>query len=196
MGNFKVSFKLLIKVACFLILYGGISLNAQDIGVTNIVINEGTIDSSAASKTYNLCSTETVTLNIGIRNFGTNPETITGQTIRLYITGVNSFSGGTVSYTATINPVTTIAPGAISTLTYHTNFSGSPPGLNFSNYGISTIVVSATSVSGTGDTNTDNDAYDIRGFVYTPATPTLTVSPVTPEICVGDEILFQNIFYC
>jgi len=191
LSKYKAFFKQLKTVVVVLFVFGGFSLSAQDIGVTNIEIVEGTLDTSAASKTYNLCSTETVTLNIGIRNFGTNPETITGQTIRLYITGVNSFAGGTVSYTATINPVTTIAAGAISTLTYHTNFSGSPPGLNFSNYGISTIVVSATSVSGTGDTNTDNDAYDIRGFVYTPTAPTLTVSPVTPEICVGDEIFFQ-----
>ena len=76
-------------------------------------------------------------------------------------------------------------------MTYPNDFSGSPPAFNFSNVGISTIVVSATTTSGTGDANTDNDAYDIRGFVYTPTTPTLTVSPVTPEICVGDEIFFQ-----
>ena len=147
MSKYKAFFKQLKTLVVVLLFFGSYSLSAQDIGVTNIEIVEGTLDTGAASKTYNLCSTETVTLNIGIRNFGTNPETITGQTIRLYITGVNSFTGGTVSYTATVSPVTTIAAGAISTLTYHTNFSGSPPGLNFNNYGISTIVVSATSFS-------------------------------------------------
>ena len=160
MGNFKAFFKLLRIVACFLFLFGGLNLSAQDIGVTNIEINEGTIDSSAASKTYNLCSTETVTLDIGIKNFGTNPETITASTVLLYITGVNSFTGGTASYAATINPVTTIAPGAIATLTFPTDFTGTPPSLNFSNYGISTIIVSSTSTLSTNNISSN------KSFVY------------------------------
>ena len=192
MGNFKAFFKLLQSVACFLFLLGGFSLNAQDIGVTDVIINEGTIDSGAASKTFNLCSTETVTLNIVIQNFGATTENIGNYDVFLRINGVNTLNGGATStlVSITASPIN-LAAGATHTLTYPNDFSGGPPAFNFSNVGISTIVVSATSVSGTGDTNTDNDAYDIRGFVYTPTTPTLTVSPVTPEICVGDQIFFQ-----
>ena len=150
MGNSKVSFKLLIKVVYFLILCGGISLNAQDIGITDIVINEGAIDSSAASKTYNLCSTETVTLNIVIKNFAATTENIGNYNVFLRINGVNTLTGGATSTLVSITAASIpLAAGATHTLTYPNDFSGSPPAFNFSNVGISTIVVSATTTSGT-----------------------------------------------
>ena len=134
MGNFKAFFKLLRSVVCFLFFIGGFSLSAQDIGVTDVIINEGTIDSSAASKTFNLCSTETVTLNIVIQNFGATTENIGNYDVFLRINGVNTLNGGTTStlVSITASPIN-LAAGATHTLTYPNDFSGGPPAFNFSN---------------------------------------------------------------
>ena len=167
----------------FLVFLCGIYSNAQDTGVSSLTLVEGTIDTSASSITYELCATTPITLKIVLENFDTTSDTI--SKVSIGITGVNSLT--TAEYTLT-TPLT--LPGSSSSIvTYPDDFSGSPPDIDFSNYGLSTITASTTSVSSTGDIDTDNDAFYIVGNVFVPDSPSLSVTSGTA--CQGDPVTFK-----
>ena len=158
--------------------------NAQDIGVSKIVLVEGALNAGASSVTYDLCPTNPISLQIILENFGATSDTVSKVT--LSITGVNPLA----RQEFTISNTVTIPVGSVVTITYPDDFSGGPPNLSFVNPGLSTITVSTTSVSGTGDLNTDNDAFYIVGKVFTTVTPTLS-SPQNGIACQGEEISFS-----
>ena len=164
-----------------MLLFGFFS-NAQDIGVSNVILVEGTLDTSVSSVTYDLCATNPITLNIVLENFSSTSDTVSKVT--LGITGVNS----TVRTEFTISSTITLSGNSSTTVTYPDDFSDGTA-INFSNYGRSTITVSSTSVSATGDLDTDNDAFYIVGNVYVPDTPTLNV--INGTACQGEAITFE-----
>ena len=164
-----------------MLLFGFFS-NAQDIGVSNVILVEGTLDTSVSSVTYDLCATNPITLNIVLENFSSTSDTVSKVT--LGITGVNS----TVRTEFTISSPITLSGNSSTTVTYPDDFSDGTA-INFSNYGRSTITVSSTSVSATGDLDTDNDAFYIVGNVYVPDTPTLNV--INGTACQGEAITFE-----
>ena len=136
------------------------TVSAQDIGVSDLVLVEGTLNSGISSVTYELCPTSSVSLNIVIENFKATADTVSKVT--LMITGVNSLAKAEYTISSTIN----LAGNSSTTLTYPDDFNGPTPILDFSNEGLSTITVSTTSVSSTGDTGTDNDAFYIVGKFF------------------------------
>ncbi|MDA9571733.1 hypothetical protein N9R44_00005, partial [Flavobacteriaceae bacterium] len=158
--------------------------NAQDIGVSNIVLVEGTLDTGVSSVTYELCATDSVSLQILLENHSSTSDTVSKVT--LAITGVNSLAKAVYTISSTL----TISGNSSVTVTYPEDFLSSPPALDFSNNGLSTITASTTSVSSTGDTDTDNDAFYIVGNVFTTDVPSLS-SIQNGIACSGEEISFS-----
>ncbi|MDA7711303.1 hypothetical protein N8873_04490, partial [Flavobacteriaceae bacterium] len=145
---------------------------------------EGTLDTAASSVTYELCATNPVTLDIVLENFSATSDTVSRVTI--LITGVNSLT----STEFTISSTLTLPGSSTTTVTFPDDFTAPiPASLSFLNQGISTVVVSTSSVSGTGDTDTDNDAFDAVANVLSPDTPSLS-SPQSGAACAGEEISF------
>ena len=57
------------------------TVSAQDIGVSNVVVVQGTLDTGVSSVTYDLCATDPVTLDIAIQNFSATSDTVSKVTI-------------------------------------------------------------------------------------------------------------------
>ncbi len=160
------------------------TVSAQDIGVSNVVVVQGTLDTGVSSVTYDLCATDPVTLDIAIQNFSATSDTVSEVTI--LITGENTLA----STVFTISNTLTLPGSSITTITFPDDFSSpSPATLSFLNQGYSTIVVSTSSVSGTGDIDSDNDAFDAVANVLSPDVPILS-SPQSGIACAGEEISF------
>ena len=160
------------------------TVSAQDIGVSNVVVVQGTLDTGVSSVTYDLCATDPVTLDIAIQNFSATSDTVSKVTI--LITGENTLA----STVFTISNTLTLPGSSITTITFPDDFSSpSPATLSFLNQGYSTIVVSTSSVSGTGDIDSDNDAFDAVANVLSPDVPILS-SPQSGIACAGEEISF------
>ena len=160
----------------------------QDIGITRAEV-VGATETSVDN--YEFCPSTSLSLDITITNFADTPENIsTTHSFTINITGVNTV---TLFTTTVSNLITLTASGTSSssrTLRYPDDFIPSPV-LDFSNSGISTIAVSSTSVSGTGDIDTDNDVHRSTAEVYAPDSPTLSVTPASATACQGDQIYFQ-----
>ncbi|MGC6403141.1 MAG: hypothetical protein ACON4A_06805, partial [Flavobacteriaceae bacterium] len=178
-------FKQLTKAVSFLLLLSGLTANAQDLGVSNVVLVEGTLNTSISSVTYELCPTSSASLEIVIENFSTDADTVSKVT--LSVTGVNARA--IQEYTLTAGP-TAVAASSSITVTFPDDFVGPLADLSFLNDGLSTITVSTTSVSGTGDLDTDNDAFYIVGKVFNPDIPSLS-SVQDGAACQGEEISFS-----
>ena len=171
-----------IAFLCFF-LFGFLSL-AQDIGVSNVILVEGTLNTSVSSVTYELCPTSSISLEIVLSNFKATTDAV--SKVSFGISGVNSITYAEYTISNTI-----YIPGNSSvTITFPDDFNAVVPVLDFSNDGLSTITVSTTSVSSTGDTDTDNDAFYIVGKVFSTVTPSLT-SPQNGIACQGEDISFS-----
>ena len=59
---------LLSKIGILFLMLFSVTVSAQDIGVSDIVLVEGTLDTGLSSVTYELCPTSSVSLNIVIEN--------------------------------------------------------------------------------------------------------------------------------
>ena len=144
---------------------------------------EGTLNSGISSVTYELCPTTSISLDIILENFSASTDTVSKVT--LTITGVNSIARAEYTISNTI----TLSGNSTRTLNYPDDFTPKPT-LDFSNDGLSTITVSTTSVSSTGDINKDNDAFYIVGKVFAPDIPSLS-SPQSGIACQGEDISFS-----
>ena len=63
---------LLSKIGILFLMLISATVSAQDIGVSDLVLVEGTLNSGISSVTYELCPTSSVSLNIVIENFKRN----------------------------------------------------------------------------------------------------------------------------
>lgn len=161
---------------------------AQDMGVSDIVVNEGTLNGTQ----YELCPTSSITLDITFRNYHASTDQI--STVLFIVNGVNSVTTFEVAPTLATN----IAGNGAINLTYPDDFDTGGAGLNANQInlpflldGNTTITVSTTSVSATGDTNTTNNATSTLVLVYDPDDPTMTVNPPSANVCQGEEIYFE-----
>jgi len=125
-----------------------------------------------------------ISLDIVLENFAATADTVSKVT--LSITGVIPVGKSEYTISSTIN----LAGNSSTTIRYPDDFDPVTPVLNFSNDGLSTITVSTTSVSSTGDIDKDNDAFYIVGKVFAPAVPSLS-SPQNGIACQGEEISFS-----
>ena len=157
----------------------------QDVGITKIKLIDATL---TGVDEYSICATDAISLEITITNFGDTPDDI--DNFSFSITGVNSETFFTTAVSSTLTLTASGTASSSRTLVFPNDFTVSPT-LDFKNFGISTIVVSTTSVSGTGDVDLDNDADIITAIVYNPDTPTLSVTPANATICQGEEIYFE-----
>ena len=103
-------FKLILGLKILLASY---VLSAQDIGVSNIVVNEGTLSGTQ----YELCPSESLTLDITIRNYNAASDQI--STVLFIVNGVNSVTSFEVAPAA----LTNIAGNGATTLTYPDDFN-------------------------------------------------------------------------
>ena len=160
----------------------------QDLGITKVAVVGAT---ETNSDEYSFCPTNPISLDITVTNYADSGDNIsTTLSFTIEITGVNSQT----LFTATVtNLVSLTASGTTTssrTFRYPDDFTTST-NLNFSNRGISTITVSTTSVSSTGDVNTDNDAHRTTAIVYPEEIFSLSVSPSSATVCQGAQIYFQ-----
>ena len=104
----------------FALLYG-LFAQAQDIGVSSITLVEGTLNTGISSVTYELCPTNSISLDIVLENFATSADTVSKVTIG--ITGVNSSVKTEYTISSTIN----LAGNSSVTLTYPDDFNAVTP---------------------------------------------------------------------
>ena len=130
-------------------------------------------------------STNSISLDIVLENFATSADTVSKVTIG--ITGVNSSVKTEYTISSTIN----LAGNSSVTLTYPDDFNAVTPIFSFINEGLSTITVSTTSVSSTGDIDTDNDSFYIVGKVFNPSYSN-SFKPSKREVCEEEELSFLS----
>ncbi|PDH44261.1 MAG: hypothetical protein CNC91_02830, partial [Flavobacteriales bacterium MED-G22] len=169
-------------------LFFALFSSGQDLGITKVAVVGAT---ETNSDEYSFCPTNPISLDITVTNYADSGDNIsTTLSFTIEITGVNSQT----LFTATVtNLVSLTASGTTTssrTFRYPDDFTTST-NLNFSNRGISTITVSTTSVSSTGDVNTDNDAHRTTAIVYPEEIFSLSVSPSSATVCQGAQIYFQ-----
>ena len=181
----QVKRRFIPNLVTFLLLFFAVFSYGQDVGITKVEVVDAT---ETNTDEYSFCPSDSISLNITITNFGNTPDNV--DNISILITGVNSETLFTTTISSTITLTASGTVGSSSTIVFPDDFTISPT-LEFNNFGISTIAVSSTSVSGTGDVDTDNDVHRSTAIVYTPDSPTLSVTPASATACQGEEIYFQ-----
>jgi len=113
----SIRLEILFKGIFLFLLFFSIQSKAQDIGVSNLILVEGTLNTGISSVTYELCPTSSVSLEIILENFKSTADSVSKVTIG--ITGVNSVAKSEYTISSTIS----LSGNSSVTITYPDDFN-------------------------------------------------------------------------